>query len=49
MKYNVVTFGIFVAAIFFYVAGISNSNGYFLLLGAIMEIWCLVRAGKRGN
>ena len=47
MKYKLVTFGIFVAAVLFYIVGMSYSNGYFLLLGTIMEIWCLFRAGKR--
>jgi len=48
VKYNLLTVLIFASAVMVYIAGITYSSGYLLLLGTVLEIWCIVRAsGKR--
>jgi len=48
VKYTLLTVLIFASAVMVYIAGITYSSGYLLLLGTVLEIWCIVRAsGKR--
>ncbi|TCP01293.1 hypothetical protein [Rubrivivax gelatinosus] len=49
MKRRIPTPVVFLAAVVVYVLGIELSSGALLLLGAALEVWCLVRVGRRGG
>jgi hypothetical protein len=45
--YHAKTFALFLAAAAAYLGGVSLESGPLLLLGLALEVWCIVRAGRR--
>ena len=44
---KIVTTAIFCGAVLVYIAGVSYSSGPLLLIGLLLEVWCLLRMRKR--
>lgn len=45
-KRTLVTAAIFICAVLVYIVGVETESGLIILIGLVLEGWCLVRAGR---